>query len=85
MLILNRYQKTIDFLHQKLSLSSQKYGLGSRILLKPILDPVSRGQKSNGSRIRNTTTTKKLSLSFQKYGLEIPDPDKTHPGSQIQG
>jgi hypothetical protein len=46
------FKELLKFLPKKLSQSSQKYGFGTK--RHRIRDPVSRGQKDTGSRIRNT-------------------------------
>jgi hypothetical protein len=53
------FKELENFLQEKLSLSSQKYGLGSEIRdpeKKPIPYPGSSGEKGTGSRIRIRNT-----------------------------
>jgi hypothetical protein len=52
------FKELKNFLPIKLSLISQKMGLGSGIRKKPIPDPGSRGQKGTGSRIQIRNTEK---------------------------
>jgi hypothetical protein len=64
------FQRIIELLPKKLSLTSQNYGFGkirdprSGIRKKPIPDPGSRGQKGTGSRIRIRNTEKKYDNKF---------------------
>ncbi len=69
-------------LPKKLSLSSQKYGLGiwdPGSGKKPIPDPGSRGQKCTGSRIRIRNTVKKRNLP------EVFDVCLVSPSHQVVG
>jgi hypothetical protein len=72
-LFLNWKRKNLQFtkicLPKKLSVSSQKYGLGIRDPENPIPDHGSRGQKGTGSRIliRNTAVIFYLQGQFLRH------------------
>jgi hypothetical protein len=60
---LANFQRIIEIFSQKLSICSQKYGVGIRdpgSEKKSIPDPGSRGQKGTGSRIRIRNTAVNL-------------------------
>jgi hypothetical protein len=72
--MLANFQRIIEFLPKKLSLSFQKYGFEIQDSEKPISDHGSRGQKDTGSRIRihNTACS----------GNCLDPPERQHSGAE---